>query len=105
MNFKVFRTHEFEKKFSKLSKTEQNSVDKFEKKLVENPYLGKPLGYSFLREKKLNGKRIYYLVYEDYIIVLMVAVGDKKTQQETIDAIKQKLGEYYKFVKESLKNL
>ena len=34
MEFKVFRTSTFEKKFPKLSKTERTAIDKFEKKLV-----------------------------------------------------------------------
>ena len=105
MLFKVFRTPTFDKEFSKLSKTEQAAIEKFEKKLVENPHLGKPLGYIFFREKKLNGNRVYYLVYDEFVIVLMVAVSDKKTQQATIDGIKQRLDEYYSFVKDTLRKI
>ena len=105
VDFKIFRTPTFEREISKLSKAERIAVERFEKKLTENAYLGKPLGYVFFREKKLNGKRIYYLVYEEFVIVLMVAVSDKKTQQATIDAIKQRLDEYHSFVKETLRNL
>tara|TARA_Y100000294_G_C8524801_1_gene324425 strand:+ start:154 stop:471 length:318 start_codon:yes stop_codon:yes gene_type:complete len=104
MKFKVYRAATFEKEFSKLPHIDQDSIEKFEKKLVENPYLGKPLGYIFLREMKLGIRRVYYLVYEDFVIVLMVAISDKKTQQATINAIKQKLEHYYNFVKESLRN-
>ena len=105
MHFEVFRTPTFEKEFSKLPKTERIAIEKFERKLSENPYLGKPLGYVFFREKKLNGKRVYYLVYEGFIIVLMVAISDKKTQQGTIDEIRQKLDEYQNFVKETLRKI
>ena len=105
MQFKIFRTPTFDKEFSKLSKTEQIAIDKFEKKLVESPHLGKPLGYIFFREKKLNGHRIYYLVYEEFVIVLMVAVSDKKTQQATIDDIKRRLDEYYNFVRDTLRKI
>ena len=105
MLFKVFRTPTFDKEFSKLSKTEQAAIEKFEKKLVENPHLEKPLGYIFFREKKLNGNRVYYLVYDEFVIVLMVAVSDKKTQQATIDGIKQRLDEYYSFVKDTLRKI
>ena len=105
MQFKVFRTSTFEKEFSKLLKTEQTVIDKFEKKLVESPHLGKPLGYIFFREMKLNSHRIYYLVYEEFVIVLMVAVSDKKTQQATIDDIKQRLDQYYAFVRDTLRKL
>ncbi|MBI3027002.1 hypothetical protein HYY70_02720 [Candidatus Woesearchaeota archaeon] len=73
--------------------------------MVENHHPGKPLGYVFFREKKLNSHRIYYLVYEEFVIVLMVAVSDKKTQQATIDDIKQRLDEYYTFVKGTLRKL
>ena len=103
MQFKVFRALTFEKEFSKLPKVEKEAIEKFEKKLVENPYLGKPLGYAFFREKKLNGRRVYYLIYEEFVIVLIVALSDKKTQQVTIDEIKQRLGEYYALVKETLR--
>ena len=55
MQFKIFRTPTFDREFSKLSKTEQIAIDKFEKKLAENPHLGKSLVYIFFRENKLNG--------------------------------------------------
>ena len=47
----------------------------------------------------------YYLSYEDYIIVLMVTISDKKAQQATIDMIKEKLDEYHEMIKETLKNI
>ena len=105
MKFKVFRTKSFDREFDKLPKTEQIEIENFEKKLAENPFAGKPLGYVFFREKKLNGRRVYYLVYEDFVIVLMVAISDKKTQKATIDSIKVNLGIYYDMIKETLKNL
>jgi mRNA-degrading endonuclease RelE of RelBE toxin-antitoxin system len=105
MEFKVFRTNTFDKEFDKLPKSEQVEVEKFEKKLVENPFLGKPWGLVFFREKKLNGRRIYYLIYESIVIVVMVAISDKKAQQATIDAIKDKLDGYYELVKETLKKI
>ena len=100
--YKIYRTETFEKEFSKLSKSEQISIKNFEEKLVENPYFGKPLGYTFLREKKINNKRAYYLIYKNFIIVLMIAISDKKAQQATIDKIKNHLNDYYEFVKETL---
>ena len=103
MKFKVFRTATFEKEFYKLENQEQKEIQKFEADLSENPFIGKPLGFVFFREKRLNGKRVYYLIYEDFVVVLMVAISDKKTQQATIDAIKEKLKEYYEMIKENLK--
>ena len=105
MTFKVYRTKTFEKEFYKLPSSEQKEIEKFERKLSETPYIGKPLGFVFFREKKLGGRRIYYLIYEDFVVALMVAISDKKTQQDTINAIKEKLAEYYEMVKESLKKI
>ena len=57
--------------------------------LAEEPYQGKPLGVAFFREKKFKGKRLYYRIYEDEGIVLLLAVSNKKAQQRTIDALRQ----------------
>ncbi len=103
--YAVFRTEKFDKELAKqLSKEEQRQVENFEKKqLVENPYVGDPLGYKFFREKKVGGKRVYFLVYDDIKAILMVAVSDKKAQQETIDELKGRLEDYYEVVKEAIK--
>ena len=103
MKFKVYRTKTFDKGFDRLPFAEQEMIKKFEKKLVDAPYLGRPLGYVFFREKKLNSRRIYFLIYEDVVIILMVAISDKKAQQVTIDAIKSKLNEYSAYIKRELK--
>lgn len=103
--YAVFRTQKFDKEFAKqLSQEEQKLVEKFEKeKLTENPHIGDPLGYGFFREKKIKGKRVYFLVYDDIKAVLMVGVSDKKTQHETIEGIKDRLNEYHEVIKEAIK--
>jgi len=53
---------------------------------------------SFFREKKFGDKRLYYLIYPDLKIILVVAISDKKTQQDTIDEILSDLTEYKKYV-------
>jgi putative component of toxin-antitoxin plasmid stabilization module len=65
--------------------------------------VGDSLGFKFFREKKIGGKRVYYLIYEDLKAVLLVGVSDKKSQQETIDEIKSKLTGYFLVVKDALK--
>ena len=103
--FAVFRTRRFEKEMEKrLSKEEQKKVVGIERdQLTVHPFVGDPLGYPFFREKKIGGKRIYFLIYEDLRSVLMVAISDKKTQQETIDEIKGSLESYFGVVKEAVK--
>ncbi len=105
MKYKVYRTKAFEKEMFKLPIQEQSEIVLFEKKLSENPFVGKPLGLVFFREKKLKGKRVYYLVYDDFVVVLMVAISDKKSQQITIDAVKEKLDEYHNIIKATIKDL
>jgi len=69
-----------------------------------NSNLGKPLNYEYIREKKIGSKRIYFLVYKDICLILLVATSNKKTQQETIEDIKKYLDEYRKYVYRYIKN-
>ena len=47
-----------------------------------------------MREKRIKEKRVYYLVYEELKLVLLVATSGKKDQQATIDHISDNLKEY-----------
>lgn len=62
--YRVFRSGKYEQKLNKLDKSEFDRVIKFEQSLKIEPYNGKPLGYEFFREKKFDGKRILFLIYE-----------------------------------------
>ena len=103
--FRVFRTEWYEKKLFKLSHQEQKRVLRFEQDLKQNPYSGKPLGYEFFREKKFNGKRLYFLVYESHNVVFLITISDKKTQQQIIDIIKTNLDVYKEQLEKILKNI
>lgn len=103
MPYKIIISEEFEKEFQELPKHLQERVIKLREKIKENPYVGDPLGFKFFREKKLEGLRLYYLVYDDILVVLFVLLSDKKTQQETIDEIKLHFTDYYHQVHQQLK--
>ena len=97
--FKVFRTEEFEKRMKKLlTKEQQAIVEKIENEIAEKGFVGSPLGFDFLREKRISDKRVYFLLYGGLNVALMVSVSDKKTQQETIDKIKAYLPEFRKLM-------
>lgn len=64
-------------------------VDKIETQLIENPFVGKPLGYKWFREKKFGKYRIYYLIYEEQKAVNIITLSDKKGQQYSISNIKR----------------
>ena len=100
--FKVFGTNTYLEEIKEWSKAEKEAAEKLPKKLAENPFIGDPLSYPFLREKRIGGKRVYFLVYEDLKLVLLVATSDKKDQQATIEHIKTHLDKFKKTHEEDL---
>jgi len=94
--FRVVGTETYLKELEKWPKPYREVADRLPKQLMLNPLVGKPLGYPFLREKRIREKRVYYLVYPDLLLVLLVATSGKKDQQPTIDHIKAKLPEFRK---------
>src|SRR3989344_219337 len=94
MLFRVFETEEFGKIFEALDVFEQNWIRKVVGQLKANPVAGKPLGFEWFREKKLGGKRLYYLVYKKACVVLLVSYGGKKEQRKIIGHILDNLKSY-----------
>ena len=103
--FRVFRAEWYEKKLSKLTPKELDMVSQFEQDLKQNPFQGKPLGYPFFREKKFNGKRMYFLVYESHQVVFLITISDKKAQQDVIDVVKANLDIYKEQIERILRNI
>jgi hypothetical protein len=100
----VERMPRFDKEVLKhLSFKQQKDLSEFETKLVNNPYVGRFLSYTFFREKKMDDKRTYFLIYEELKTVLLVAISDKKAQQATIDEIKRLLPTLKEYVIQRLK--
>ena len=87
--FKVIGTETYLEELKRWPKPDQEAAAKIPLHLAENPYVGKPLNYLFLREKKIAGRRVYYLIYDDLKLVLLVATSEKKDQQNTINHIKR----------------
>jgi len=95
--YRVFKIHRFEKSAQKLfTSSELLEVQRLVRDLKEGAVIGKPLSYPFFREKKICGKRVYFLVYEDFKIVFLVNASDKGHQQKTIDEIKALLPHFKK---------
>lgn len=97
MDYSVYVTKNFEKEISFLSEKEKRTINKIFQKLKTNPCSGDAIRYKFFREKRLKEKRIYYLVYDDLKIVLIVAFGGKKMQKETIDKIVKNFPKYREY--------
>ncbi|MBS3168719.1 hypothetical protein J4216_06330 [Candidatus Woesearchaeota archaeon] len=98
--YEVYTTREFDEDFNKLDNSEKLRVRKIIMQLsLRGDEIGKPLsGLSFFREKKFEGKRLYFLVYKDIFIILAIAIGNKKVQQATINRILIDLSEYQQYV-------
>jgi len=103
--FRAFRTDWYEKKFKRLDPNEQEKIKRIEQDLKKIPYDGKPLGYIFFREKKFNGKRLIFLVYDSYQAIFLITITDKKTQQKVIDLIKANLDVYKEELEKILKSI
>ena len=103
--FIVIGTDTYLKEIDKWPKKDKEAALKIPHQLKENPLVGKPLGYPFLREKKISERRAYYLVYEDLKLVLLVATSSKKDQQATIDHIKKHLNEFEKIAENVIKQV
>lgn len=103
--FRVFRSEWYDKKLTKLDESEQSRISKFEQQLKVKPYSGKPLGYKFFREKKFDGKRLLFLVYEEHKVIFLITITDKKAQQSEIDLIKANLDVYKEMLEKMMGKL
>lgn len=92
--YRAFRSQDYDKKFQKLDFFEQKIISNFEQSLKKEPYSGRPLGYKFFREKKFNGKRLIFLIYEDKKYIFLITITNKKTQQHEINMIKENFESY-----------
>ena len=94
MSYAVYRTPIFNQKLEDFSAEFNKQIDNFEEQLVQNPYVGKPLGVRWFREKKLSKYRVYYLIYEDLKAVYIITLSGKKDQQKVINTIRHFLDKY-----------
>lgn len=101
IKYKIYHSERFDKELRKFDKDFQERVDKIEDKLVDNPCYGSPLKARWFREARYGKYRIYYIIYEEFESVFMVAISEKKDQQKVINTIRLLL----EFFKEEFKNL
>jgi len=91
-NYKIMKTKKFNKQLEKIPLDIKKRFEKQLERVAEDPYnIGKPLGFKWFRELKNNTYRLYYLIYEEEVVVLLVGVSNKKMQQEYINKIRNKL--------------
>ena len=98
-------TANYDKELNKLDNSYIEVAISFGQKFSISPYIGKPLSYKFFREVRIREKRLYFLVYDNIKIVLLIGITDKKDQQEFINKTKNELDEYRKLAEETSKQL
>tara|TARA_B100000315_G_C14342562_1_gene480275 strand:- start:401 stop:709 length:309 start_codon:yes stop_codon:yes gene_type:complete len=98
--YKIYTTDEFDKKFNKLDSSIKKQIQNEISQLEDDPFVGKSLGYSFFREKKVKNYRFYYLIYEEFVVVFVITISGKKDQQQAIDTIKSLLPYYKEEIRE-----
>lgn len=104
--FRIFTTKEFDEDFNKLDGSDKKRVLKIRGQLEkQGSDVGKPLGRPYFREKRFEGKRLYFLVYKEFMIILAIAVSDKKMQQATIDNVIAEIKSYEEYIVKRLKEV
>ncbi|MBI4043440.1 MAG: hypothetical protein HY393_01375 [Candidatus Diapherotrites archaeon] len=97
--YRVLKTGEFDESFYRLNSIARKRIGRFLDQLQDKGgMVGKPLSVPFIREKKFNGNRLYFLVYVELKAVLVVGISTKKAQSVVIAGVKAKLGEYREMV-------
>ena len=103
MAYAVYTTESFEREIGKLTEHDKEIIKKIFLQLKKNPYVGDAIRYKFFREKRIREKRIYYIIYDELSAVLVIAFGNKKAQQKTIDEIIKYLPEFKRHIENLLK--
>ena len=62
-----------------MTVAERARLDALEQQLLTDPR-GKMLGLPFFREKRLDEKRLLFLVYEEALVVLLIMITENKHQ-------------------------
>jgi len=83
----VLETKEFSDFCLKLGSSELDWIEKMKDQLRENLLVGRPLHSTWLREKRLQNKRLYYVINKETKKALLLFFEPKKRQQEIIDHV------------------
>ena len=100
-HYRVYHSARFDEELAKYDKQLQSRLDRIEDELVQNPFSGKAVGSRWLREKRFEGYRFYYFIYEDIRVVFMAAISKKKDQQVVINTIRT----FQRFFRKEIDNL
>tara|TARA_Y100000310_G_C20627690_1_gene786880 strand:+ start:475 stop:771 length:297 start_codon:yes stop_codon:yes gene_type:complete len=95
----VFETANFRKVLKKSTKDEQEWVENVKDQLSSFLFMGKPLRFAWLREKKYKNKRLYFIINANRCRALLIAIGKKKEQQAIIQRIIDNKDAYFSMLR------
>lgn len=103
----IYETDSFTELLNSLPNNEKQRIEKIKIQLQNNSKIGKPLGFEWFREKYIEGKRLYYLLYLEVEPnkILLIAYGNKKQQQNIINFIKDNKEDFKQFLTKDYKTL
>ncbi len=84
--YRVIVPDSVEMKMKEMGFNQPIRLENLKRKLETNPYVGKRLAKD-LFEKKWGPFRIYYIIAEKFMVVLLVDYSNKKNQQAAINNI------------------
>lgn len=96
--YEIYATETFKELYSAAENHERIWIDKTKEKLKEQS-TGKPLSYSWFREKKYGVKRLYFLIDEEQKKILFLSFSSKKEQSELIAFVKTNMQELLALLK------
>ena len=94
----VLETDFFRELYDSCEVAEQRRIDRIKDQLAVQLRVGKPLHYQWLREKRIEGNRLYYIINEATKKALLVAYGSKRQQQRIINEIIAQKFEYQRLL-------
>ena len=104
MAYAVYTTETFDREVEEFEQNQQKRVNKLFQQLKQNPYSEDQIKFRFFREKRIDEKRVYFLVYDDIKIVLFVGTSGKKDQQKTINYISYHFDDFRKYAEKLAKS-
>lgn len=94
----VYETESFRKIEKEVSIDERKRIWNVKNELKHNLLTGKPLRYIWLREKKYENKRIYFIISFRKKSALLIAYGNKKEQEDIIKQILKNRETYFQLL-------
>jgi len=94
----VLELEAFAKHCLRLEKDELDWISRMKDQLATDLLVGKPLRFSWFREKKFGNRRLFYVINENTKRALIISFESKKEQQKVINNVLRNREHYLAFI-------